>query len=514
MKRTIACLLAALMLLTAFGALAADYTLDQKLGMQLRDGSGLKASLRFTMPPGTRMSALDTATNAVLAALLPAAGLDVRYIRSAGSLKGQEDTTVTLLKGGAQVADFTFTTDGTLEAVRSSLLGTQTYASLKGDGLFLSLLTGQNAQWPGLERALWAMNGADNAWRAQAETKMKPYLDNLATWLQTFTTSGSKQDDAGRTVTASATTVPAAEVKAQLKRMLATLYQDAELLTLLRQQFSPWEAAAYLEPSMLPGFQAAIDALPLTESLVMERHFNAQGAVVLDVLKLPMGGAKGLKSLHYRFQEAADGNRTLMVDCVQVPTLSANQDGAQRTLTMQGTTLPEQQEGMETGSYQGTLVLTPEAGTFTVTGTEAPPAPSIGFALTFKADAEVPDEQNQQSTRDVSLNLKLTPQGFEGVGEQTLVVTGQFKGGVRQSAATHFTGKAIWQDASTQGSITMDVEAATAAPWAIPTVAGVNTIRLDSMTAAQLAQQKTTLLNALTTGFQQLTAAFLPTVTP
>ena len=32
MKRTIACLLAALMLLAAFSALAADYTLDQKLG--------------------------------------------------------------------------------------------------------------------------------------------------------------------------------------------------------------------------------------------------------------------------------------------------------------------------------------------------------------------------------------------------------------------------------------------------------------------------------------------------
>ena len=95
------------------------------------------------------------------------------------------------------------------------------------------------------------------------------------------------------------------------------------------------------------------------------------------------------------------------------------------------------------------------------------------------------------------------------MGEQLIKVEGQFKGGVRQTAATHFTGQAVWQDVATQGTITMEVEAATAAPWAIPTVASANTIRLDSMTVAQLEQQKDTLLAALNNGFQQLTATFL-----
>ena len=103
MKRTIASLLAALLLLSAFSAFAAEYTLDQKLHMQLRDGSGLKATVKFIMPPGSQMSALDPATNTLLGALLPAAQLDIRYIRGAGALKGQEDTTITLQIGRAHV---------------------------------------------------------------------------------------------------------------------------------------------------------------------------------------------------------------------------------------------------------------------------------------------------------------------------------------------------------------------------------------------------------------------------
>lgn len=514
MKRIAATMLAALMLLAAFSALAADYTLDQKVHMQLRDGSGLKATVSFTMVPGSQMTALDQPTNTLLAALLPTSILDIRYIRGAGPLKGQEDTQITLKRGDQQLADATFTTDGVLEAVRSTLLGPQTYASLKGDGLFLAALTGQDAQWPGLQRALWAMNAADNAWRAQAETQLKPYLDQLATWLQTYTTSGSKQDASGRAVTATVITVPAAELKAELKRMLAALYQDGELLTLLRQQFSAWEAAAYLEPSMLPGFQTAIDQMPLQGQLTLERHFDQAGTVVMDELMLPMGGAQGLERLHYRFEQAPDNTRSLLLDAFCLPTLEANPEGARRTLTLKGDQLPQHEEGMETGRYQGTLVLTPEPGTFTVAGDQPLPAPQLDFDLTYKADKEVLNQETQQSTRDVSLSLKVSPQGFEGVGEQSLQVEGQFQGAVRQSAATHFKGTAEWQDMSTQGSITLHIQASTAAPWAIPTVAGVNTLRLDSLTPAQLQQQKELILNTLAEGFSQLTAAFLQVPTP
>ena len=68
-KRLIPLVLALLMLCSV--ALASEYTpLDEKLKLQVRNGSGLTATLSFEASYGAQMSAVDTATNAMLGALL------------------------------------------------------------------------------------------------------------------------------------------------------------------------------------------------------------------------------------------------------------------------------------------------------------------------------------------------------------------------------------------------------------------------------------------------------------
>ena len=101
MKRLIALLLLAATLLAALPALGADYTLDEKLFKQVKDGSGLRATLK-TQKTGGAFSVLDPATNAALNALLPGAELSLRFLSGVGTLKGQEELELNLLKGGQQ----------------------------------------------------------------------------------------------------------------------------------------------------------------------------------------------------------------------------------------------------------------------------------------------------------------------------------------------------------------------------------------------------------------------------
>ena len=81
MKKLVALLLCALILLCSVSALARDYTLERKLQLQLLNGSGLRATAVLSLTPDFNMTALDPAAGAALRALLPGAVLDLSYIR-------------------------------------------------------------------------------------------------------------------------------------------------------------------------------------------------------------------------------------------------------------------------------------------------------------------------------------------------------------------------------------------------------------------------------------------------
>jgi hypothetical protein len=512
MKRTIALLLAILMLAAFSGASAQDQGLDWKLKMQLLNGSGLKGTADFTLTPGLKMTALDDTTYALLSALLPGAALEVNYIRGVARNIGQEDVSLLLRKDQKQLADLHYTTDGTLEALNSSLFGTSRYASSKGDGIIASLLLGQPGRWPGMERILYALATADNAWNFRAEAALKPYSDALSLWLQAFTTITSGKNAAGQTITGNTVSIPADALKREMKQLLAMAYQDTTLMPLLKEQLTAREAAAYLQPSMLPALSAAIDALPVTQGLTVTRNYDSSGAVVLDDIRLPLGGTAGVEDVRYRFTSDGTAQSETLIELKMAPRDARSPEGDLYSLRLLGGSLSDAQEGAQTSSYTGSLKLKPEAqisADFTV----ATPAPvldqQIDFTLFIDFAREVVDQTTKASTRDYEITLLLKPISNSTVSDQSISLKVRLASGADSRSATKFTGSLIWLDQGTQATFTANISGASTAPWAIPTVAGTGALRLDTMTSTQLAVQKSQLQAALQLSLITLSQAFL-----
>ena len=338
MKRTIALLLSALLALSASSALGSEVmTLDEKLALQLQNGSGLIVAADFSASSDLDLSVLDEQMNTLLKALLPGSRLDIKRVQGAGSgNRGKEDMTLTLSRAGAPLADLRHTSDGVLESFTSSLFGGKSYASARGDGLLLDLLMDRGTAWPGLERAIYAVYGADLEWRKQADAQLKAVSDKLSLWLQGYTRVSTERDAQNQLITVNTITIPMADLKARMKTLLADLYANRTLSGLLREVMTSAESAAYLEPSMLQGFSAAIDRLPVSGNVSISRRYNAAGRTLLDDMTLPMGGTRGVESLHYRMEAAgSDSDKTLLEIAMQ-PKAAGQSQGSFYSLSLEG----------------------------------------------------------------------------------------------------------------------------------------------------------------------------------
>jgi len=521
MKKMTALLLAALLLLGLMPAMAAEYdTLDQKLALQLQNGSGLTATATLSTTPNLKMSVLSETDNVMLAALLPGAALELRHIRGANAGgRGKEDLSLKLTRSGVQLADLKYLSDGFLESVSSTLLGAKPYASARGDGLLAALLLKQDATWPGVERPIWAMATADLEWRKQAEAQLKPITDKLSLWLQGYTNMTTERDAGGQAITVNTITVPAPELKKQLKAMMSELYANQAMMALLREQMTGAEARAYLEPTMLTGFHTAIDRLALDGSLAVQRKYDSTGRLTLDDIRLPMGGTRGIRQVHYRYELLSGGEGSTLVEVTMMPKgTAAGQQGSIYTLDMRGGPVADAQEGADTQSYTGTLTLQPEPGTqqaFTVNEAAKPIQHEWQFNLYMDHGAETVDAQTSRLKREHEITLLLKPQNMPGVGDQSIKLNMSIDSGRATSSATRFNGQLVWQDLSTEGAVTADISGASAPPWVIPSVDTADAIRLDRMTEQQLTLQQTQLQAALAAALTRMVTSLpVPTVRP
>lgn len=80
------------------------------------------------------------------------------------------------------------------------------------------------------------------------------------------------------------------------------------MLGLLRQRFSPEEAALYLEPGMLPVFVSALNQLSSEQVLTLTRAFTADGTLIRETLDLPLENHATLS--HFRL-EKENGAQTI-----------------------------------------------------------------------------------------------------------------------------------------------------------------------------------------------------------
>lgn len=515
MKKILSCLVAAVLLLSSVSALASELmTLDEKLALQLQNGSGLTAEVSFTASSELKLSVLDEKTNSLLKTLLPGAKLTLKSIGGAGSgNRGKQDMTLSLSRGAGELAQLRHVSDGVLESFTSTLLGGKTYTSARGDGRLLDLLLDRDTVWPGLERAIFAINGADLEWRRQAEEQLKPVSEKLSLWLQGYTRVSTEKDSKGQMVTVNTITIPMNDVKAEMKTLLADLYANRALSGLLREVMTAAEAAAYLEPGMLQGFNAAIDRLPAAGSVTISRRYNAAGRTLLDDMVFPMGGARGIQTIHYRL-EAADGPRdTTLVEVSMLPKDKKNEKGSFYSLSFEGGTDPDAAGGENAESYTGTLTVQSEpAGNegFTVQAADASAEKKYGFNLFLDRGSERQDAQTRRFTRAQEYSLVIKPQNIAGEGDQSLRLSLTLSSGADTRSATQFEGTFSWKDMASDTGLEAAVSGKSTAPWMIPSVeTDAGSIRLDRMSDSQLAEQKTQLKKDLLAAVTKLGLAFL-----
>ncbi len=515
MKKALSLLLSALILLAALPAFAQDFSLDQKLSKQVRDGSGLKVSINFEKTGGS-FSLLDPAANAALGVLTQGSTLSLRYLRGVGTLKGKEDLEITLMRGDQQLADLKYLKDPRLEALTSTLLGGVGYADVRDGGMLMALLSGQDVAWPPVEAVLYKLNSAESTWQAAAGRKLDLFTAKLSLWLQGFTQTATQRDETGNLQNKIVITVPAEQLKAQIKQLLMDLYSDAELLALLGQELDGRQAAAYLQPGMMNGFFAALDQLKIEGNMESTRFFDAQAKMVKSHLVLPLGGARGVQKLIQEYALLPDGGENHAWTLEMTPQNAANAMGAVHSLSYTGGSIAD---APESKAYTGVYSFTPEAGqgNFTVAeGQKAETAKSYHFNLYLSPGAEAVDQVTRRSSREDEFTLLITPEE-EGAAPQALSLKMRLESGDRTNSATSFKGTLTWQDQGTDALITARIEGASAPPWQIADVSPAGLTRVDTLSKAQLdalsKQIQQTLEGALAQMVLKLTAP-LATVAP
>lgn len=509
MKTRLIALTAALVMLCSI-AYAAEYTpLDQKLMLQIRNGSGLNGTLTFESGAGTQMSALDAPANVLLGALLPKGSIEVRYLRALfGANKGREELRLTLKHDGQEAGSAAYVADSAVATLSSTLLGSTVLAFGKGDATLGGLLGEPGSAWPRIEPLLIALNGADNDWRKSADAVLERYSAKISAWMQGYTRITTQKDAQQRTVTRTSIAIPAAALKEQVKRLLNDVYQDAELMRLLQQRMSAKEAAAYLDANMLQAFSASVDALKLNGDVAIERVFDATGAITLSTLTLPLGGYRGIDVLETSYEaiDALTGNTEI--------TLRFLADGAQAapvwSLVYSG---GAETDSPETLAYKGTLTITAagkEAG-YTVGGQQALVSKAYAFNLNLEDGKETyqQTERGMSGKKEYAVTLLVTPQNDANVGAQSFRLNATLSGLSDDRAATSIQGSLVWTDMKTDGSYTLHFQGNTAAPWNIPAPDLTRAVRPDGMSPSQLAAFRTQLSQTLQQAVAGLSARFL-----
>ena len=116
---------------------------------------------------------------------------------------------------------------------------------------------------------------------------------------------------------------------------------------------------------------------------------------------------------------------------------------------------------------------------------------------------------------NIGFTVQVTPQSDTDVKAQLVTGSVNLRSRLNSRSATYFTGFVTWQDEGTQAQVRADITGNTAAPWTIPAVDANGAVRVDGLSAQQLAtlsqQVQTILLNALTS---TMLRQMMPTESP
>ncbi len=495
MKKILALLMTLCLALSATAALATEAeSLDVKLSKQLVNGSGFKLKLAFEEGSVVPSGLFDEATQLLVQNLVLRGTLQADYLKTAlASQRNKEDLNITFQQGDQAAASFRYRSDGTLEALTTSLIKDKEYAAATGESFFLQMMGDNTSQWPGVERVLYAIYTADNEWRTAAEALAAPYMNDLSAWMQKYTDIKTVTAADGTVSTTTTLTIAPAEVKAQAKALLTRFFADQQLLTLMKEKMPTREANVFLNPAMQDSMLKALDALPLEDNVVITRAFGKDGTLVLDDVLLPMAGANGLKQAHYvmSVQEDAAEKTQVVLD---------KADGAVWEITFTKADPPAP-------TYAGRIALTPKAPAEGAPAAEADTPKVFDFTLTYTLGDTIYARLNDRYTAQHTALLTITP---EGKPTHTLQGEMTMDSGNNRSSATNIKGTIVWTVQGSDSKLTANVTGGSTAPWAIPQVNAVNAVRLDSLTPEELKAEKDSALQQIQAAFAQMMVSLLP----
>lgn len=266
------------LLLGASSALAADYTLPEKMQRQVEFGSGVRGAVTLAVSGGEDW--LDP--------LLPFTGSDLqlRYITVDGQFQGQLYAVDDQQRQRALTQVYG---DDTHLYLRTDLLpDTVLYLPIGGDLMDILLRgDGQNPTLYSLAQQLFSIS--DTVWARDWEPALEPYTAALDLWLNDFAMEPSVLPaENGSSTLLIRHEIPAQALKDCMKDLAAMFSQDAALHALLEPLLSAEQIALYLNPTLLYYYDAVIDALPLEGTLHMERSMSTLGEAQSATLSLPL----------------------------------------------------------------------------------------------------------------------------------------------------------------------------------------------------------------------------------
>ena len=459
MKKIVALLLTAALLLGCTAALAADYTVEEKFYRQMLQ-NGTKASVTFAAE-GDSASLLPDWLWQLLRAMAPAVQMDMRHCITRGN--GQADAA--LLISGEEKMRIEALYDADTVALRWPVLTEKWLAAPTGwdwSRLAAPLMNDNGNAVPPLRHLITEALLANEDWKAMAAPKMEAYQTKLGLWINSYAASTTGTDENGVVYSELNCSVPAAALKEELKQLLREVYADEALLVLLRQIALPEEAAAYLTPAALPYFTAWVDAMQLDDTVEVVRRYDGMAQPLLDKMKLPFAQGQEIACLTVEVASAPEGQRTRLL------MQGWDDTGIELTYTEQAPLC-----------FRGEVKVTQPEGA----------AQGFRYDCVWTQGEETYSLSTDLCEKKMGGTLNLIPLEGTPLPAQTVTLEVLFSTRSEKRSPSTLTATVKWQDATTGAALTAQMQARTTAAWAFDPVSTLTDVRrLDQMDAAEVGE--------------------------
>ena len=278
MKRVWALLLA--MMLLALPVCASARTLQEKMQLQLRDGSGIKGTIL-----------LETDGEAEwLQALSPYTGVEL-HLKSISSGK-ETEVQFFLMDGDAEKPVLRLYSDGSEAGLTGPALN-DSVILLPAGVRAANLLAGSTAR-PGWLPLLLGLLSAPEEDRAALDAAMEPFYSGIELWLADYASAPELTEDSdGSTLLLIRYEIAPAALRSEMLKLVQGISGSSAVMSVLRGIGDADAPDAYFGKDALAAAPEVIDGIELSGPAVLERSVTPRGETVLSKVTLPLAGADG-----------------------------------------------------------------------------------------------------------------------------------------------------------------------------------------------------------------------------